>query len=143
VVVIFYLGHGCLHCVEQLNKFAPKAKEFAAVGLPLVAISTDQLPALQKAQASFSKEGPVPFPLLSDAGLDVFKAYRAYDGFEHRPLHATFLIDGNGLVRWQDISYEPFTDTDFLLNEAQRLLRVPAGSLADAPAPSGPRQPAQ
>ena len=35
---------------------------------------------------------------------------------------ARFFIDGAGLVRWQDISYEPFQDTKFLLGEAKRLL---------------------
>ena len=43
------------------------------------------------------------------------------------PLHGTFLIDGRGLVRWQDISYQPFTDTKFLLAECRRLLAHPAG----------------
>ncbi|MDB5302233.1 MAG: bcp 5, partial [Phycisphaerales bacterium] len=41
------------------------------------------------------------------------------------PLHATFLIDAQGLVRWQDISAEPYTDTKFLLGEAKRLLAQP------------------
>jgi hypothetical protein len=45
-----------------------------------------------------------------------------YDDFENQPLHGTFLIDGEGNVRWQDISYEPFMDHQFLLKEAQRLL---------------------
>jgi hypothetical protein len=54
--------------------------------------------------------------------LKTFKAYRAYDDFEKMPLHATFLIDGGGKVRWQDISYEPFTDVTFLLAESRRLL---------------------
>ena len=38
------------------------------------------------------------------------------------PLHGTFLIDAEGLVRWHDISYEPFLDAEFLLKEAKRLL---------------------
>ena len=42
--------------------------------------------------------------------------------FEQQPLHGTFLLDKTGLVRWQDISYEPFTDTEFLLKETKRLL---------------------
>ena len=29
VVVIFYLGYGCLHCAEQLQKFAPEAQKYA------------------------------------------------------------------------------------------------------------------
>ena len=38
------------------------------------------------------------------------------------PLHGTFLIDESGHVRWQDIGHEPFTEVDFLLREARRLL---------------------
>ena len=63
-----------------------------------------------------------PFPLVSNAELDVFKAYRCYDDFEKQPLHGTFLIDGQGLVLWQDVGFEPFMEVDFLLKESQRLL---------------------
>ena len=70
-------------------------------------------------------EGEFPFPLVSDAELRIFKAYRVFDDFENQPLHGTFLIDRDGLVRWQDISYEPFSEVDFLLKEAKRLLRLP------------------
>jgi len=38
------------------------------------------------------------------------------------PLHGTFLVDGNGKVRWQDISYDPFTELKFLATESRRLL---------------------
>ena len=37
-----------------------------------------------------------------------------------------FVIDAQGLVRWQDISFEPFNNPDFVLREAQRLLRQSA-----------------
>ena len=57
---------------------------------------------------------------------------------EQQPLHATLLVDGQGFVRWQDVSYEPFTDTSFLLVEAQRLLRVHPSGLPEG-APVGPR----
>ena len=59
--------------------------------------------------------------LVADETLATFKAYRAFDDFENMPLHGTFLIDGNGFVRWQDISYQPFTDAKWLLAEAKRL----------------------
>lgn len=140
VVVVFYLGHGCLHCAEQLTSFAPKTKEFTDAGISLVAISTDEINGLKQSLDNFRSKieltlledspipGPFPFPLVSDAGLDIFKEYRAFDDFENQPLHGTFLIDGDGLVRWQDISYEPFNDPDFLLKEAKRLLQLPTGS---------------
>lgn len=125
VVVIFYLGAGCLHCVEQLQKFAPRVNDFQQAGLSIVGISTEDLPSLTTAVTNFSKDKPFPIPLAADPEQKIFKAYRAYDDFEKLPLHGTFLIDGAGLVRWQDISYEPFQDVDFVLNEAKRLLTIP------------------
>jgi hypothetical protein len=47
-------------------------------------------------------------------------------------LHGTFLIDGRGRVRWQDICYEPFTEVDFLLKESMRLLAQPESGLVVA-----------
>jgi peroxiredoxin len=124
VVVIFYLGYGCLHCIEQLNTFGPKAKEFQAAGIDLVAISSDDVEKLKKTAEQAKQEGGFPFPILSDGTQQVFKQYRSYDDFENKALHGTFLIDAQGRIRWQDISADPFTDADFLLKESQRLLSL-------------------
>ena len=123
VVVVFYLGFGCLHCVEQLQAIAPKMDAFREAGLEIVAISTESQSKLAKALASYEKGGDaIPFPLVADPKLATFRAYRAYDDFEKVPLHGTFLVDAAGDVRWQDVSHEPFTEIDFLLKEAKRLL---------------------
>ena len=126
VVVIFYLGYSCLHCAEQLHKFGPKYGEFKAAGLDILAISSDppeDLANSVKAYAEDKNGATMPFPLLSDGKLDVFKKYRCFDDFEKMTLHGTFLIDAQGYVRWQDISYDPFMDPDFVLKEARRLLQ--------------------
>jgi peroxiredoxin len=125
VVLIFYLGHGCLHCVEQLKKFAPLADKYAEAGIALVAVSIETPEDIALSLTNFNESGEFPITLLSDHSLETFKAYRAYDDFEALPLHGTFLIDGNGQVRWQDISFEPFTDATFLLGESKRLLSQP------------------
>jgi len=39
-------------------------------------------------------------------------------------LHGTFLVDGGGRIRWQDISYEPFMHPGWLLAECRRLLAM-------------------
>jgi len=124
VLVVFYLGNGCPHCLEQLNLLAPAAKEFEAQGIAIVAVSTDNADGLRKTVEKAKQEGGCPFPLVSDASLKAFKSYRAFDDFERMPLHATFLVDGDGKVRWQDINYEPFTDMKFLLAESKRLLAL-------------------
>jgi peroxiredoxin len=120
VIVVFYLGAGCEHCVEQLNLFAPQWPEFDDASISMVAISTEAAGDLKNTFAK--RETPFPFPILANDDLKVFKAYRAYDDFEEAPLHGTFLIDGKGRVRWQDISYEPFKEIKFLLAESKRLL---------------------
>jgi alkyl hydroperoxide reductase subunit AhpC len=90
-----------------------------------VALSTDSADGLHKTFAQAKEGQGFPFPILSDSTLATFKAYRAFDDFEGIPLHGTFLIDGAGLVRWQDIGYQPFRDPAWLLGEAKRLLGVP------------------
>jgi hypothetical protein len=70
--------------------------------------------------------GKMPdFPVLCDPSLEAFKAFRAHDDFEQEPLHAAALIDAAGRLRWIDISWEPFTNTKFLSEEAARLLSLP------------------
>ena len=121
LVLIFYLGYGCLHCAEQLKAFGPETAQFQKAGLSLLAISTDDQAGLRRSIKNYDK-GQFPFPLVANAKMDIFKAYRAYDDFEDQPLHGTFLIDRDGMVLWQDISYEPFMDPEFVLKEANRLL---------------------
>jgi peroxiredoxin len=134
VLVIFYLGHGCLHCVEQLNRFGSRAKDFADLGISLVAVSPEAGDALAKSREMYRGQGTFPFRLLSDPKCEAFKTYRAYDDFENQPLHGAFLIDGRGLLRWHDVGPEPFNDLDFVLREAKRLLALPAPPAA----PRGP-----
>lgn len=121
-VVIFYLGFGCLHCVEQLKTFAPKLEEFAAAGIEVVGISTEDIATLTKGIEAFGE--PIQIPLFADPEQAAFKSYRCWDDFESVPLHGTFLIDAAGRVRWQDIGAEPFNDVEFLLKESTRLLSL-------------------
>ncbi|MFN5627240.1 MAG: peroxiredoxin family protein, partial [Planctomyces sp.] len=120
VVVVFYLGYGCLHCAEQLKAIAKDYQSFREAGLEVIAISTDKQVNLKRALENL--EGGFPFPLAADPELGVFRKYRCYDDFEKVPLHGTFLVDAKGRVRWQDISFEPFMNTQFLVKESKRLL---------------------
>ncbi len=120
VIVVFYLGYGCLHCAEQLQAMAKKFDAIKSAGFDVIAISTDKQENLRRAYDSY-KEG-FPFPLVADPEMNVFREYRCFDDFEKDALHGTFIVDPSGNVRWQDISYEPFMDVDFLIKEGTRLL---------------------
>jgi peroxiredoxin len=122
-IVIFYLGFGCLHCVEQLTAFKPMTEEFRKAGIEIVGISNESVEDYQKGMTRYEQE--IPFTLLTNPTLSSFHDYRCWDDFENQPLHGTFLLDAHGRVRWQDIGHEPFTKASFLLEEAQRLLALP------------------
>ncbi len=125
LLIVFYLGHGCLHCVDQLNALAKRSEDFKKVDIPILAISSDNVAGLKKSQDNYdgSEKGTnFPFLLVADPKKSTFKLYGAYDDFEKEDLHGTFLISPEGRILWSDISADPFMDTDFLLKESQRLL---------------------
>ena len=139
-VVVFYLGSGCLHCIEQLHAFAKKADRFSQAGLSVVAISLESPEDLAKAYAGKSRDS-IPFDLVANPDFTTFKQYRCYDDFENIPLHGTFLVDAEGYVRWQDTGAEPFMDVDFLIDESQRLLPFPIPHWTETAAATSAEQP--
>jgi len=123
VILIFYLGFGCLHCAEQLKEFSPMVEQYQAAGIDVAAMSTETLAQLQSGMRKYS--GEMRLPLMANPEGDIFKSFRCFDDFEGVPLHGTFLIDTNGRIRWQDIGHKPFMEPKFLLEESKRLLRLP------------------
>ena len=121
-VLILFLGLGCVHCIEQLQAFAPYADAFDQAGLKLYTVGDDTAEDLDDADV----EEAYPFPVLADPGHEVFKTYRCFDDFEEMPLHGTFLLDAQDRIRWMDVGPEPFTDAQFLLDEAARLFALDA-----------------
>jgi peroxiredoxin len=109
-----------LHCAEQLAEFSPKVEQFAKMDIEVIGISTENPIQLRDGLKAYDK--PMNIRLLSNADHDVFRSFHAYDDFEGQALHGTYLIDGSGKIRWQDIGHEPFKDVDFLLEESKRLL---------------------
>lgn len=124
VLVVFYLGFGCLQCVEQLHALQKHHMALAAAGLDVVAIGDDPTDKLASAIAALPAEQAVAFRLLADPEHAAFRAWRCYDEFESLPLHGTFLIDTDGRVRWQDLGAVPFMQFDWLEREAKRLLAL-------------------
>jgi peroxiredoxin len=123
---MFYLGHDCSHCVEQIQAFSKAAADFDKAGIQLVAVTIEPTPVAKniRAKLNLKPDAPLPFPILSDSSKAAFKAVRAHDDFENELLHATLLIDTSGKQRWQDVSWQPFSDTKFILAEAKRLLEL-------------------
>lgn len=124
-LMIFYVGHTCTHCMEQLRAFEGIADEFTKQGISLLALSPDDVKEAPKANKWAKGKGGFPFKLISAPDMAAFHAYRAYDDFEKFPMHAIALVDGQQRLRWLDVTYKPFMDTKFLVNECKRLLTLP------------------
>lgn len=117
LVMIFYLGGECEHCVEQLKAFGEAQSKFGEAGASILAVTPEPWNGAPQLLAA----NPTMPPIASDEDHKVALAYGARDEFENLPLHATILIDRDGKIWWRTVGSEPFTDTKFVLGEIARL----------------------
>ena len=123
VLLIFFLGGKCAHCMQQLQEFGKQYDALKKVNVETVAIGSDDADAT-KALKNNKDAIKFPMAMLADPKLELFKRYGAYDDFENQPLHGTFLIDSQGNIRFQRISADPFLDVEFIKTEAERVNRI-------------------
>jgi len=116
VVLVFFLGDECPHCMEQLQEIKNNADALAEKNTVVLAISP-QTPDQNKASG---KSGKLGFTLLSDHDLQTAKRYHSYDDFEDIQLHSTVLIDEGGRIYWKKNGGDPFKDVKFLLAEIDK-----------------------
>ena len=117
VLLVFYLGEECPHCLEQLTEVTKRKDELWKLDTDVLAVSSDTP---EKNTASL-RIGQLPFRLLSDTKFENARRFKSYDDFEDLALHSTILIDRRGRVRWARNGGDPFTDFDFLFKEIKRL----------------------
>jgi peroxiredoxin/tetratricopeptide (TPR) repeat protein len=123
VVLLFFLGGKCAHCMQQLQVFGKELDALKKLDTELVAVSTEDVDASRRLKDN--KDGiKFPMPILPDPQLEAFKAYQAFDDFEDQPIHGTFLIDRKGGIRFQRVSADPFLDVEFIKAEATRVNRL-------------------
>lgn len=140
VVLVFYYGYHCNHCVSQLFALDKDIARFRELGVTVVAVSADP-PELTRAR--FEQYGAFAFPVLSDPGNKVAEKYSTFTpnpvaGEEGDLLHGTFLISRPGVIVWANRGEGPFTENRTLLCEAARLEnRFPPAARpgTDGPAP--------
>ena len=118
VVLIFYYGYWCDHCVVQLFDVDEDLKYFKELGARVVAVSADPP---DETAAKFKQFGPFHFDVLSDPENKVAELFGCFDpakGSEpEKMFHGTFVIDQQGIIRWADIGEKPFRSNKTLLLE--------------------------
>jgi peroxiredoxin len=118
VLLVFYLGQECPHCVRQLHDIGKKKDDWARFDLQLLAVSS-QKPDVNA--AGLKSQGEHPFRLLSDDGHANARRFHSYDDFEDMELHSTILIDRKGRVYWARFGGDPFSDLEFLEKQLERM----------------------
>ena len=134
VVVVFYRGGWCPYCNLHLRGFQSRLPAFRELGATVVAIS----PQLPDNSLSTREKDELAFPVLSDVGNKVARQfgivfelsdklvelYRQFghaledfngaDGSRELPVPATFLLDGEGVIRLAhvDVDYTRRLDPD-------------------------------
>jgi peroxiredoxin/tetratricopeptide (TPR) repeat protein len=118
VILVFYLGHGCPHCVRQLHDIAGKKSEWERLDTAVVALSSASP---EKNAESLKTPGELPVRLLSDDRHQNARRFLSYDDFEEMEIHSTILIDKKGRVHWARSGGEPFTDMAFVVRQLERM----------------------
>lgn len=136
VVLVFYYGYHCNHCVGQLFGLNEDLPRFVELGTRVVAISGDPVDLTAK---RFAEYGRFYFPVLSDKDNRVAQQYGVFrpeaDGQPELLLHGTFVINSDGTVLWANTGNKPFLDN-------KSLLTIIAGQhdLLTTPAAGRPKQ---
>ncbi len=117
VVVVFYLGYGCSHCVAQLISLDKDLHYFRELKAEVVAISSD---APEHTAERFQEYGRFHFPVLADVDHAAAQLWNVYQPqTEDQPefsKHGTFILDRTGRVIWATMGTEPFLDNKSLLH---------------------------
>jgi peroxiredoxin len=117
VLLVFYLGEECVHCMEQLRAIDGKKSEWEEQNAVVLAVSSAS-PEKNKSSLAL---GDLSAQLLSDKDHENARRFTSYDDFEEIELHSTILIDAQGRVHWKRTGGDPFADVDFLLAELTRM----------------------
>lgn len=123
LVLVFYYGYYCNHCVSQLFALDQDIEKFRELGATVVAISADE-PELTRQR--FKTYGAFHFPVLSDPANKIATQYGTYTpsskpGEEGDLMHGTFLLDRQRRLIWSNRGDSPFTDNKSLLIHLHRL----------------------
>ncbi|HEY2446132.1 MAG TPA: thioredoxin-dependent thiol peroxidase [Rhizomicrobium sp.] len=113
-VVYFYPKDDTSGCTKEAISFTKEKKKFDSIGVKIIGISKDSVVSHEK----FKKKHKLGITLASDSDVKVAQAFgvwvekslygRSYMGMER----ATFLIDGNGVVKhvWRKVKVPGHAD---------------------------------
>jgi peroxiredoxin (alkyl hydroperoxide reductase subunit C) len=104
LVLFFYPADFTFVCPTEITAFNERYEEFVDAGADILGVSVDSVYS-HRAWIQTPREkgglGPVKYPLASDITKEVSKAYQVYLEDEGVALRGLFIIDPEGVVRYQ------------------------------------------
>lgn len=116
VILVFYLGRECPHCLKQLRDLKAKTSEWKRLNTVVLAVSGN---GADQNKTLLGDEAYQGIRFLSDMDHANAKRFLAFDDFEEMELHATLVIDAQGKMRWSRVGGEPFEDMGFLVKSIE------------------------
>lgn len=113
VVLAFFPAAFSGTCTAELCALRDDLAVFTAAGAQVLGISVDSFFALK----AFREAQGYPFPLLSDFNKQVIRAYGVFNedmiGLKGIAKRAVFVVDGQGLVRYQEVLEDARNQPDY------------------------------
>jgi len=101
VILFFYPADFTFVCPTEVRTFQKRLPEITAMNAAVLAVSPDDV----ATHELWARElGGIDFPLLSDPGREVCRAYEVLDEADDRPYRATFVITPEGRIAWLSVS---------------------------------------
>jgi peroxiredoxin len=123
LILVFYRGHWCTACLNQLLNLKRDMALFTSLHAALAAVSTDTV----ENSAAFNNQWRFPFPLLSDTRLQLIDAYGARNpkGHDNKDIShpAVVIIDPQRIVRYKHVGKDAKDrlENDEILFELQKI----------------------
>jgi len=108
LVIFFYHGTYCVHCVSRLKELAEAYPKFKELDTEILAVSFDNPEKLE----AYAKRIRIPFPFLSDRTGETTERFTYKDAENKVPLPSIFITDRFGVLRYQEIAFEAHELTD-------------------------------
>ena len=118
VVLVFYYGYHCDHCVSQLFAINKDMEKFRELGVHVVAVSADSI---ELTRERYKQYGAFKFPVLSDAGNKIAEKYETYTPATEALMHGTYVISRQGKIVWTNRGETPFTENRTLIHKVAEI----------------------
>ena len=95
LVLFFYPRDGTPICTQEVCAFRDSYEQFMTAGADVIGVSSDD----PESHRAFSRQHKLSFPLISDAGGSLRKAFAVPRSMGLFPGRVTYVIDQAGVVR--------------------------------------------